>query len=305
MDAKITGKSERVGLSIIDNDGEEHLIELDFAGEIKAHDPGGYPDTAAQRDRIQSEHVEQVRRYAQYYVDRETEYDTLPWRLNPDRFEEVREAIASLSREQVETHFGTLFDQSLSHYWHDQELDIDEINRPHELPTEMIGGEDAVSYRQDVYLGATSDIETTSGVGLSYHVAQNDRRLLWFDGRPDLDQDPDARLEVYPAPITELEPFRDYLAYNLRCQIRDCYLMMGLEPPEEYKVLGHGQYRFTGKYHYFEMYPPYHEYDADISGYTHEFAPELPLSGTDIGDIINVESDKSLYAQIKDALFDF
>ncbi|WP_049923831.1 hypothetical protein [Halopiger djelfimassiliensis] len=301
MDAIITGESERVGLSVIDNNNVEHLIEMDRRGEIMGHEQDGYPDKAEKRTHSEGEHVGQARRYAKYYVDQETEYDTLPWDLDANQFEAVRQALQDLSVEEIKRYFGDLLSQSLSHYADDPDVDIGDTTRPEALPAEQIGGEDAVIYKQEIYLDGDDQIEATSGIGIMYYVARGERKTVWRGDAPD--REPDARVELFPAPLVDPAPFRDYLVYNLRCQIRDCYLMMGLEPPEEYRVLGHGQYRFTGKYNRFDVYPPYYDFSADIPGYTHEFRPDLPITWDELGGLVDSGSDQSLYDQIKDTLF--
>ncbi|WP_408958041.1 hypothetical protein [Natrinema sp. 74] len=288
------------GLLIIDDNNVEHKIGVRYNGEIDGHLQDSYPDDPNERTYSEGEHVSQSRRYAKYYVDQETAYDTLTWDLNADRFETVRKALQALSSKEIETYFGDLLEQSLSHYADDPDVDIGDTTRPEALPAEMIGGEDAVIYKQEIYL-KDGTIEAVSGIGITYYVARGERKTVWRGDAPD--REPDARIELFPAPLGDPAPFRDSLVYNLRCQIRDCYLMMGLEPPEEYRVLGHGQYRFTGKYDNFDIYPPYHSFDADIPGYSHEFRPDLPITWGELGGLVDSGSNQSLYDQIKGTLF--
>ena len=302
MEAKIIGDDERgMGVRVIDNNSVEHTISVGFDGEIQGHGQDGYPDKADERTHNESEHVGHARKYAQYYVDQETDYDTLPWDIDADRFETVRQALADLSKAEIETYFGDLLEQSLSHYADDPEVDIGETTRPEALPDEMAGDEDAVFYKQEIYLDDEEKIEAVSGIGITYYVARGERKTVWCGEKPD--RDPDARVELFPAPLVDPVSLRDYLVYNLRCQIRDCYLMMGLEPPEEYRVLGHGQYRFTGKYDSFDLYPPYHDTSAEIPGYSHEFRPDLPITWDELGGLVDSGSDQSIYDQIRGALF--
>lgn len=301
MDAIITGESERIGLSVIDDNDVEHLIEMNEVGKITGHQQKGYPDKSANRTSESNEYVNQARRYAQYYVAQETEHDTIPWDLNPDRFEDVRQALMALSSDEIDDLFGDLLAQSLSHYRDDPNVDTGGISRPFDLPADKIGTEDAVLYKQEIYLDDAGDIEAVSGVLITYYVARGERTTVRHGEAPD--RGPDACVEVSPAPFVAAEPFRDYLVYNLRCQIRDCYVGMGLEPPETYKVLGPGQYRFTGKYQHFDCYPKYYDKDAAIPGYSHDFVPELPISEAELGGLVDPSSERSLYDQIKGALF--
>lgn len=303
MDAEIGGEMEEgIATKVIDNNDIEHTLVVGFDGGIKAHqDEDGYPEDRSEWTNSQSESFSQARRYAKYYVSQETEYDTIPWDLNPDRFQAVREALADLSADELDAYFGDLFAQSLSHYVDDPDVDTGDITRPYDLPADKIGPDGAVLYKQEIYLDDSGDIETVSGVQIEYYVAKGERETVRHGDAPD--RDPDACVEISPAPFVALEPFRDYLVYNLRCQIRDSYVGMGLEPPAEFKVLGSGQYRFTGKYQHFDCYPKYYEKDAAIPGYSHDFAPELPVSDAELDGMIDPKRDSSLYGQIKGALF--
>ncbi|ELY92381.1 hypothetical protein C483_07998 [Natrialba hulunbeirensis JCM 10989] len=302
MQAKIRKETDDgYGVLVTDNNEIEHKIGICYDGEIDGHIQNGYPDKPAKRNHSEGEHIGHARKYAQYYVAQETEHDTIPWDLDADRFEDVRQALQSLSDDKIEIFFGDLLDQSLSHYDNDPNVDIGDTTRPHELPEDMIGSEGAVGYKQEIYLDAAGDIEAVSGIGIDYYVARGERRTVWHGDAPD--REPDACVDITPAPLTDPAPFRDYLDYNLRCQVRDCYLMRGMEPPEEYKVLGHGQYRFTGKYDNFDLYPPYHLINADIPGYTHEFRPDLPITWEELVEMTDPGRNDSIYSQIKGALF--
>ena len=302
MEAKIVDQDDRgLGVRVLDNNNVEHTVAIGFDGKKQGHSQDGYPDDPDERTNEESEHVSQAQNYARYYVAQETEYDTLAWDLNPDRFETVRQRLAELSTANIDQLFGDLHAQGLSHYGDDPEVDIGDISRPHELPADMIGGDGAVFYTKEIYLDEDDTIETTSGIFINYYVARGQRETVRYGETPD--RDPDAKVEVFPAPFVDIGPFRDYLVYNLRCQIRDCYHGCGIEPPEEYKVLGHGQYLFTGKYQHFDVYPRYYEFDATIPGYSYEFQPNLPISMAKLGGMISPGSDQSLYNQIKGTLF--
>jgi len=302
MNANILGEDDgAVIVELFDTNDVEHALAIETDGTIQEYGQEGYPVTPSERSKEEGEIVQQARRYAQYYVAQETDYDTIPWDFNPDRIESVRQALEKLSAEEIEHYFGDLLAQSLSHYADDPDVDTGEIERPHDLPADKIGPDGAILYKQEIYLDANDEIETVSGVIIEYNVDINDMRTVRHGETPD--RDPDACVEIYPAPLVAPEAFRDYLVYNLRCQIRDCYVGMGLEPPAEYRVLGPGKFMFAGKYEYFDCYPPYHDKDADIPGYSHEFAPELSISDEEITGLVDPNSDRSIYDQIKGVLF--
>ena len=107
-------------------------------------------------------------------------------------------------------------------------------------------------------------IEGVSGIDTMYYEDTNEDRTI--KGDDPFDREPDATIELIPARFDE-DVFGFYLCYNLLCQIRDCYIGMGVEPPAQYRVLGHGKYKYTGKYRHFDFYPDYWDHEAQITGY--------------------------------------
>ena len=112
--------------------------------------------------------------------------------------------------------------------------------------------------------GSGLTIEGVSGIDTMYYEDTNEDRTI--KGDDPFDREPDATIELIPARFDE-DVFGFYLCYNLLCQIRDCYIGMGVEPPAQYRVLGHGKYKYTGKYRHFDFYPDYWDHEAQISGY--------------------------------------
>ena len=146
MDAIITGEDEEiVGLSVIDNNDVENLIEVNKSGDITGHDSDGYPDKAAERTDNDNEYVEQARRYAKYYVYQQRGYDTVDHADNPDYVDTVRKAITELPEAEFKRYFGPLHQQLWSH--HDETVER-LVDHPAGVRTD-----DAVVYELDVYLG--------------------------------------------------------------------------------------------------------------------------------------------------------
>ncbi|WP_263018453.1 hypothetical protein [Natronobiforma cellulositropha] len=272
------------------------------SGEIVFHESEYYPDEPERRTTTEQETVFQARRYARYYVATELGYETLPWSLDIDRIRAVCTGLESLSVDEAETHFGDLFAQSLSHYRDDPTVETGDIERPVSLPTEMVGGDDAVLYEQDISLDEDGQVETTGGIRVCYYTEPGNRHTHQH-GRA-LECEPDARVELSPVPIVTMPVFLEYLVYTLRCQIRDCYLGMGLEPPADYRLLGPGKYEFTIKYLHFELYPEYFDIDADIPGYEYDFAPGTDALTAAIDSLERTETTTaSVYDRVRDALF--
>ena len=99
MNAEIEGEDkEYVKIYVTDNSGTEHNITLEKdSGEIPYHEQDGYSDKAANRTAEGNEHVEQARRFAQYYVYVDRGYDTVPSTDHPERINAVRLAIQELN----------------------------------------------------------------------------------------------------------------------------------------------------------------------------------------------------------------
>lgn len=81
------------------------------------------------------------------------------------------------------------------------------------------------------------------------------------------DRDPDARLQmlVNSCDFQTLEGFQQSLVHHLRCQVRDCYIRMGLTPPDDLRVQGMGIYEQIGWYENHDFYPDYHDHRITIA----------------------------------------
>ena len=316
MDAIITGENdERVGLSVIDNNNVEHVIEIEFDGEIKHHQSDAYATKAADRTPEENEYNEQARKFARYYVYLERGYDTIPPTAHPERINAVRLALQDLGDDRFDELFGDLYSQLRSYYDYDAE-------RPIPVPP-LASDSESVLYRQHVYLGVdpleteltddAEDLATAYGLDLSKTSVQeqsldelsastiadwmsfatdlvdraDEQAVDLADGayidavstlypsylddsgaqqtaEPDTDpfeREPDTVIELPPIDPGPLAEFRAYLDHHLKCQIRDCFVRMGVEPPEQFRVLGNGRLEATAAYMLLDMYPRYHDPD--------------------------------------------
>jgi len=260
MNAKITGENdERIGIYVYDNNDVEHWVEMGFDGEVKYQEQDGYPQDGADRSPNEHEYLAQAREYARHHVYQETEYNPFPVEKNLPGIRRVRTAIQDLPKER----FRELFEDAYQQVDGKDPLPTD---LPAPLPSE-VGPNDWVAFLIDVYLdGAT--VEAVSDIHFRYDYTDNTPSEQWNDD-PFPDRKADARLQLTFDHVPSLEGFREYLDYHLRCQLRDCYIMAGLEPPEEYKVLGEGQEEIIGRYVHPEItiYDQYHKHHAPISGY--------------------------------------
>ena len=311
MKAVITGETEeRVGVNLLDNNGVEHGLEMEFDGVIKYHEQDGYSDDPDERTEAGNEHVNQARRFARYWVYRKRGYDTLKPVQNPDQIAQAAVVLRLLSVDVVERFFGELYQQ-----FHAASTDDD---RPITLP-DGVSHQEAV-YQQDIYLGLddqTSEayeavleklqgvygstagpldtialleaaavdigdipsvedgalVDAVSGVHIHWDDVLGQYHTQWGD-QPTIERDPDARIEIFAFEPESIQELREQLVRNLLCQVRDCYLTMGIAPPSAVRILGHGRHDASTWYNHYDFYEEYFDPNADIDMWYEAHTPE-------------------------------
>lgn len=147
MDAKITGEGENVtGVSVIDNNDIEHLIEINEKGEITGNQQDGYTESPANRSKADAISIEQAQYYARYYVQQERGYPTFYPQLTPEWLAHTLGAVSDLDFDEFEEYFG-----EYTHQYHSSlRPNIDPIVEVPNADKESIGG---ILFRADVFLG--------------------------------------------------------------------------------------------------------------------------------------------------------
>ncbi|WP_363463919.1 hypothetical protein [Halogeometricum borinquense] len=310
MNGKIIGEDQKgVALFVEDNSGNEHEIGVSSDGNIFHHADDVIPDNPSERSDKEDETFSQVRRFARWHVYREKGYDTVPASENPDRIAGVLLALLNLDQAEFEKYFGTLCRQVGSRDLPDVEPPLDlppevyneqfivyhqhvyleddletiqqEIRQAGSgVLTEQTIQELVTTDSQNFFSKASSllgdesltdlSIEGVSGVHTRYFEDTNEDRIIESDDP--FDREPDACIELFPTELTP-EFYGLYIVNNLICQIRDCYIGIGVEPPAQYRILGPGKDKYTGKYYHFDFYPEYFDHEAEIPGYT----PPIPM----------------------------
>ena len=103
------------------------------------------------------------------------------------------------------------------------------------------------------------DLSAVSGIHLVYpDTSKTEQRV---PAETPLAREPDARLELPSVDPGSLDRFQAFLAFHLRCQIRDLFIGMGVEPPEAVRVRGPGRYSSTMRYRLLDMYDEYYHLD--------------------------------------------
>ena len=104
-------------------------------------------------------------------------------------------------------------------------------------------------------------VSAVSGIHIGYPNSRGQHEVAAADDP--FDRQADTRLELLPYAPASLTEFRGFLDYHLRCQIRDCFIKMGVIPPEPYRCLGFGKFHEARRYDRFSMYPELHTRDGD------------------------------------------
>ena len=104
------------------------------------------------------------------------------------------------------------------------------------------------------------ELSAVSGIHVGYPNSRGEHEVHWAD-RP-LDREPDARLELLAADPGSIDEVRQTLDHHLRCQVRDCFVGMGLLPPKPYRVIGFGKFRYARRYDQYDIYPQLHLQDG-------------------------------------------
>lgn len=103
------------------------------------------------------------------------------------------------------------------------------------------------------------DLSAVSGIHLVYPDSSKTEQRV--PAETPLAREPDARIELPSVDPGSLERFQAFLAFHLRCQIRDLFVGMGVEPPEAFRVLGPGRYSSTMRYRLLDLYDEYSHLD--------------------------------------------
>ncbi|MCL9812043.1 hypothetical protein [Natranaeroarchaeum aerophilus] len=133
----------------------------------------------------------------------------------------------------------------------------------------------------DVDLGEAAEhvgetlIETTGPVTIRWEKSRDNDEVQAADtDQPVPSREPDVRPDMIAEmfALESVDEFQEALVHHLRCQVRDCYVEMGVAPPELFRVTGPGFYKNIGWYAHHDFYPRYYNYHADIDDWQDENA---------------------------------
>nr|WP_152419381.1 hypothetical protein [Halobiforma nitratireducens] len=110
------------------------------------------------------------------------------------------------------------------------------------------------------------DVEAVSDMHvLHYDSAGNEQYER--GGQPGVGRKPDVRVELMAFDPAEIDSFQHYVVSHLAYQIRDCFLLMGLQPPAGFRVSGWGSYKGFLSQSAFNLYENYWSSEAEITSW--------------------------------------
>ncbi|WP_207217128.1 hypothetical protein [Natrinema altunense] len=116
-------------------------------------------------------------------------------------------------------------------------------------------------------------LEAVSGLHVHWDDAAGQYHTQWGE-QPEIERDPHARIEIFEFDPDSIVELKCQIARHLLCQVRDCYLGMGIAPPEPFRLLGAGHHGAGTRYEHYDFYDRYHDPTAEISTWYEEYTPE-------------------------------
>lgn len=116
-------------------------------------------------------------------------------------------------------------------------------------------------------------IDSVSDIHVHWDDPPGQYHTQWGD-QPAVDREPDARIEIFPFDPDSVIELKAQIARHLLCQVRDCYLVMGIAPPEPFRLLGYGRHKVTGWYNNHDFYEEYFDHTTKVDTWYEEHTPE-------------------------------
>lgn len=238
MDAEIIGHDKRdCGVKVVDERGHEHRLTINWDGAIREHggDEGAYPHEPEDRTEEEQRIMSQVEERARYEAQREFEdADILDPMWDPEHVARGIDALADYQLEDFHDTFRDFYEALADPvaYAPDAAADV-------EL--------DSVRVYKAFTITPDNRVDEIDDAAMSYELTDGSVRNV---GRF---REPDDSLIVCLLPPLDFahdfdyhEQFHEIVVGHLVAQIRDLYLHMGEEPPDEYKAEGIGKLDIHG-----------------------------------------------------------
>lgn len=289
---------EKFEVEVTDNAEMVHNIGVEGT-EIIYHNSDGYPDAPDERTPEENERVAQARLYTRYWTYCMLESTSLENNNNPVYIDAVRKNLSTHETSELEENIKPLYKQLkydrgekggkkvidvpdnenyiynldvkfvgqkleqervLKQMFEEHNLDISEEHDSRDLsPEEITEWTETPENQKDIDSGLEHgfEVETITFSPVYASVYRNGRMMPLDDSRTFNDRF--ATIEIAYLRSKSLDEFRKQVQYNLRCQIRDMFVRMGVVPPTGYKILGSGKYSAELAYENIEFYPELHK----------------------------------------------
>ncbi|AEM58735.1 hypothetical protein HISP_16105 [Haloarcula hispanica N601] len=236
MKVEYLGKKQgRIGIKVIDEKSSVHKVEIGLDGEIVFHGNDDYPYQPEERSEEEQRIMSQVEERAKYAAQQEfPEEDILEPMWDPEHIKRGIEALKAYQLDDFHREFRDYYKalQDPAKYASD--------------PRESVVVESARIYKAFT-ITPDNRIDEIDDVALSYECQDGS------DGSAGRVREMDDSLIVCAMPALDIGESFDYedefhklVLTHLVAQIRDIYLDMGEEPPDEYKVQGVGKLNIHG-----------------------------------------------------------
>lgn len=236
MDTNIIGHDEEdCGVEVFDERGNRHAVTMSWDGQVWEHGTGDYPHKREDRTEEEQRIMSQVEERAKYAAQQEfPEEDILEPMWDPEHIKRGIEALKAYQLDDFHREFRDYYKalQNPAKYASD--------------PRESVVVESARIYKAFT-ITPDNRIDEIDDVALSYECQDGS------DGSAGRVREMDDSLIVCAMPALDIgadfdyeDEFHKLVITHLIAQIRDIYLHMGEEPPEEYKVQGVGKLNIHG-----------------------------------------------------------
>lgn len=285
-------------VDVVDNEKNEHTVGVK-GSEIIYHNSEDYPDDPKDRSPEQNERVGQARWFTRYWIYCVLEHHTLENKNNPVYIDSIRRNLNLQEISQLEDDIRPLYNQLrydsgkdggkkvipipdennyaynidvkfvgqkleqervLKQMFEEHNLDISEDYESHDLePSEIIEWTEEPGDQEDIDSNMEHGFEVDNMKFSQVYASVYKRGEMTALSQEKSFDRKFATIEIPFLRSNSLEEFRSQIQYNLRCQIRDIFVRMGVIPPYGYEVLGQGKYSATLAYENIDFYPEVHK----------------------------------------------
>lgn len=236
MKAEIAGVKEgsSIGVRIFDQNEHEHRITVNWDGSVRVHETDDYPNDPADRTQEEQAIMGQVEARAKYHAQQEfPEADILHPLWDPAHLDRGVDALVNYE---------------LGEFWEEFREYYEALQDPYAFIEADRSKVPSPSFRVHKTFTLTDDnrVDEVEPVTVYYDLdgeeAFDGPGIQEFENRillnmPRMEFDDDFAFE---------DEFHEIVLRHLLAQIRDVYLNMGMEPPEEYAVDGFGKFTING-----------------------------------------------------------